>query len=519
MKMLTRLLAVLVVALPSWAACSPSRLTEITGTLYLPNGSGYNGQLTIGWGNIPWQADDGTLIPSGPPIALQIKNGAVSVCLQPTDGTTVPTPIQYTVIYRPAGSGAITQYWEVPTSASPVTLSSVIVPATSNPPVSSGIISLNGLTSSTQLLARVNDTNVTMTIGSSLSTHTFTLGWTGQCSAARGCTGDDTSAVTGVPLITAGNWTYAAAASNLSGWPAGVDMTEVGYLNGVTSAIQTQMDGKLALTGGTLTGALLLSPASGAYAVDITKSGSSGTFRCWDQLATTGSTNCAFRAGEGQSGPVVDVINFSGTRVAGMYADGTMNASLVNVWETSGYANRIVLGNPAGYMADIQKSGSSGTLRVYDQTAVTGDTSVGIRAGAGQSVALTSWSDNSNNALTNINADGTFWRLSSGAVKIQLGTNVDVASTGLFRFYDGANIFGASVDTALSRNAAGVVEVNNGTPGTFRDLRARNVILTTSTPASAAATGVEGTIAWDSSYIYIATGTNTWKRVAIATWP
>lgn len=32
--------------------------------------------------------------------------------------------------------------------------------------------------------------------------------------------------------------------ANLPAWPAGVDATEVGYLNGVTSAIQTQLDAK-----------------------------------------------------------------------------------------------------------------------------------------------------------------------------------------------------------------------------------------------------------------------------------
>lgn len=40
----------------------------------------------------------------------------------------------------------------------------------------------------------------------------------------------------------------------------------------------------------------------------------------------------------------------------------------------------------------------------------------------------------------------------------------------------------------------------------------------TQTPASASATGVAGTIAWDASYIYVCTATDTWKRVAIATW-
>lgn len=38
------------------------------------------------------------------------------------------------------------------------------------------------------------------------------------------------------------------------------------------------------------------------------------------------------------------------------------------------------------------------------------------------------------------------------------------------------------------------------------------------TPATAAATGTAGEIAWDASYIYVCTAANTWKRVAIATW-
>jgi hypothetical protein len=43
-------------------------------------------------------------------------------------------------------------------------------------------------------------------------------------------------------------------------------------------------------------------------------------------------------------------------------------------------------------------------------------------------------------------------------------------------------------------------------------------IRTAQTPASATATGTAGTVCWDASYIYVCTATNTWKRVAIATW-
>lgn len=48
-----------------------------------------------------------------------------------------------------------------------------------------GITSLNGLTGSTQTFARVDDTNVTLGIVSSGTSHTFTLGWTGQLAKAR----------------------------------------------------------------------------------------------------------------------------------------------------------------------------------------------------------------------------------------------------------------------------------------------------------------------------------------------
>lgn len=46
-----------------------------------------------------------------------------------------------------------------------------------------------------------------------------------------------------------------------------------------------------------------------------------------------------------------------------------------------------------------------------------------------------------------------------------------------------------------------------------------NIIYSAPTvPATASDTGVTGQIAWDSGFIYICVSTNTWKRVAIATW-
>ncbi len=45
-----------------------------------------------------------------------------------------------------------------------------------------------------------------------------------------------------------------------------------------------------------------------------------------------------------------------------------------------------------------------------------------------------------------------------------------------------------------------------------------SLYLDSSTPSSSSAAGVVGTITWDSSYIYICTATNTWKRAAISSW-
>lgn len=59
----------------------------------------------------------------------------------------------------------------------------------------------------------------------------------------------------------------------------------------------------------------------------------------------------------------------------------------------------------------------------------------------------------------------------------------------------------------------GHVNVNTGT---FNGNQIR--IAATQTPASASATGTAGTVCWDASYVYVCTATNTWKRVAIATW-
>jgi hypothetical protein len=75
-----------------------------------------------------------------------------------------------------------------------------------------------------------------------------------------------------------------------------------------------------------------------------------------------------------------------------------------------------------------------------------------------------------------------------------------------------------NLGTAISLASGNLLDVKNGASSRFAvDFQGR-MIAPSAPPANASAAGVAGSITWDSGFIYICTATNTWKRVAIATW-
>lgn len=65
----------------------------------------------------------------------------------------------------------------------------------------------------------------------------------------------------------------------------------------------------------------------------------------------------------------------------------------------------------------------------------------------------------------------------------------------------------------------GNVGIGTTAPSAMLDVNSNKVRVRSShTPASASATGNAGDICWDSSYIYVCTATNTWRRIAHSTW-
>lgn len=71
----------------------------------------------------------------------------------------------------------------------------------------------------------------------------------------------------------------------------------------------------------------------------------------------------------------------------------------------------------------------------------------------------------------------------------------------------------------LRVDSSGNVGIGTTSPSASLDINSDKIRLrTTKTPASAGDTGNAGDICWDSSYLYICTATDTWRRIAHSTW-
>tara|TARA_R110002073_G_scaffold310052_3_gene480611 strand:- start:207 stop:458 length:252 start_codon:yes stop_codon:yes gene_type:complete len=68
-------------------------------------------------------------------------------------------------------------------------------------------------------------------------------------------------------------------------------------------------------------------------------------------------------------------------------------------------------------------------------------------------------------------------------------------------------------DLLLGSDSDASNATKNFTVGALRDYMITSIV-----PATATSVGTAGTLAYDSSYLYVCVATNTWNRVAIATW-
>lgn len=194
---------------------------------------------------------------------------------------------------------------------------------------------------------------------------------------------------------------------------------------------------------------------------------------------------------------------------------GQYNCTATNTWTIvtsgggggtcpSGSANAIQKTNGTNCAAStVTDDGTTvtatkGKVTVQDATAVTGVTHILTQAGAAQAAAaddahaLHSYKDINGNTTTAIAGDGSLgvYGASGGPRKIVGYTNFLRESSDSCLFWGSTvDVDASSADTGICRNTAGIVEVNNGTPGTLGDAILRHQTVNGTQNYCASATG------------------------------
>lgn len=120
-------------------ATGPAK-TQITDTLYDHAGNLLNGTVIV-TNPSEFTSADGFVIAKGTILTLFVRNGALSVAVVPTTGST-PSGVSYSVTYFVSGT-KYTETWVVPSSGSPVNLASIRV---LTPPVPTILIGMAQVT-------------------------------------------------------------------------------------------------------------------------------------------------------------------------------------------------------------------------------------------------------------------------------------------------------------------------------------------------------------------------------------
>lgn len=248
------------------------------------------------------------------------------------------------------------------------------------------------------------------------------------------------------------------------------------------------------------------SPITGAGSITLTlntvpfsKGGTGQTSYTNGQIligntATTGLTKTTLTAGAG-----ISITNGAGS----ITIDSTATGTVTSVGMSGGTTGLTVSGSP------ITTSGTitlSGTLAVAN-----GGTGVTTSTGTGNVVLSASPTLSGTAALASLTISGT----SRGAVGSAAAPSYSFSSATSTGFYLDSGEICVSVGGSqkVIFGSTGIITNPGIDFSCFGDLIAGG-----NAPASAAAAGTTGTIAVDTGFIYVCTATNTWKRVAVATW-
>lgn len=257
----------------------------------------------------------------------------------------------------------------------------------------------------------------------------------------------------------------------------------------VTSVNASTAISGLSFTGGPITG-------SGT----LTLSGTLGV-----QGGGTGTTSLT-------SGAVLIGAGTSAVTSVSPSTAGNVLTSNGSAWVSQAPSGGGAVSSVSGSGAGISVSPTTGAVVVSNTgvTSIVAGTNVTISGSTG-AVTINATGSASGTFSANdgsVSAPSIFFTGATNMGMYRSGTSINFAAGGV-------NVF-AATSTQTQISASGTQRIL--CDGTGSILYGTIIFNTSSTPASASATGTAGTITWDSNYIYVCTATNTWKRVAIATW-
>jgi hypothetical protein len=278
-------------------------------------------------------------------------------------------------------------------------------------------------------------------------------------------------------------------------------------LTGTVDAAAVTLSSTLTLNGGTANGVLYLNgskaaTSGSALVFDGTNLGigtSSPGARLHSKSSLAENTRIEGTTARGGGNVYASFYDPTGRKGYFGYSGTDDSFNLVN--EMNAYMSFGTNGN------ERMRLDSSGNLGI----GTTSPASFGKLAVVGGNIYL----DNANGALTIRNADLT----NQQQVRLRMSGTDAVLDTARNSGAAPNLIFGTESTERMRLDSSGNLGIGTSSPTALLDVNADKMRLRTAkTPSSATDTGNAGDICWDSSYLYICTATNTWRRIAHATW-
>lgn len=287
--------------------------------------------------------------------------------------------------------------------------------------------------------------------------------------------------------------------------------TELGTASNTVTVADKTSDGQISLT------SIPINSSSSVISRKIYRTAAGGSdYYLLDTIADNTTTTYTDNLADTSLDPVIASDRNNDT-FGKVLVDGTESLSLglnTFVGQNAGVANTVGWNNTfVGVNAgDVNTSGIYGTA--LGAGALGGNTtgSYNTAIGATSLVNVAGSRGKQNTALGAQSGYG----LTSGGGNVFLGFAAGYYETGSNKLFVDNTYRANEADARTKALIYGIFDASTANQKlTINGLLNQSV---SKTPASAAATGTTGDICWDSSYIYICTATDTWKRVEIATW-